>query len=137
QRGIAHKRHGDYGQAVADYTEALRLTPGSHQLLLNRSMAARAAKAYAGAFADLGEALRLNPEYAAAHNNLAWYRATCPDPAFRDGGLAVRHARRACELSGWGSPVFLSTLAAAHAEAGEFDQAVRWGREGVERARAV
>src|SRR5262249_28997223 len=97
--------------------------------------AARAAKDFAGSLADLGEALRLDPEYAAAHNNLAWYRATCPDPAFRDGPLAVSHARRACELSGWGSPLSLSTLAAAHGEAGDFGQAVPRGGGAVARAR--
>ena len=33
---------------------------------------------------------------------------------------------RACELSEWQTPGFLDTLAAAHAEVGNFDEAEKW-----------
>ena len=57
-------------------------------------------------------------------NNLAWLLAACPDAAFRDGPEAVRLATRACELTGYTQPLFIGTLAAAQAEAGDFPAAI-------------
>ncbi len=74
---------------------------------------------------------RLDPEHPAGHNDLAWFRATFSDPAFRNGAQAVAHGRRACELSGWSTPLFLNTLAAAHTEAGRFDEAIRWLKQAL------
>ena len=42
-------------------------------------------------------------------------------------------ATRACELSQWRDPEFIDTLAAAYAETGNFDEAVRYSRA-VEKA---
>jgi hypothetical protein len=57
-------------------------------------------------------------------NNLAWVLATSPDNQIRDGSLAVELARRACELTHYETPIPMSTLAAAYAEAGHFEDAV-------------
>ena len=42
----------------------------------------------------------------------------------RNGAEAVRLAERACELTHYGEPLFIGTLAAAYAEAGRFPEAV-------------
>ncbi len=70
------------------------------------------------------EALRLNPDLAGALNNLAWVLAASPDDELRNGAEAVRLAERACELTHYGQPLFIGTLAAAYAEAGRFPEAV-------------
>jgi hypothetical protein len=44
----------------------------------------------------------------------------------RNGARAVEFAQKACELTAWKHPLFLTTLAAAYAEAGNFSEAVRW-----------
>lgn len=44
----------------------------------------------------------------------------------RDGKKAVMLASRACELSGWKDSFSLEALAAAHAECGNFAEAIKW-----------
>jgi len=67
------------------------------------------------------KALEINPRHAQACNNLAWLMATCPDGRYRNGPKAVVFAETAVALNR--KPDFLDTLAAAYAEAGNFEKA--------------
>jgi serine/threonine-protein kinase len=78
------------------------------------------------------EALKRDPRNAATFNQLAWVWSTCPDPDVRNGERARECATRACELTEWGEPSFLDTLAAACAECGEFDDAMKWQEKAVD-----
>ncbi|MBW8865442.1 MAG: tetratricopeptide repeat protein, partial [Verrucomicrobia bacterium] len=69
-------------------------------------------------------ALELAPDSAGILNNLAWLLATCPQEKIRNGQLAVKYARHACDLAQSGNTTLLGTLAAAYAEAGMFDDAI-------------
>ena len=55
---------------------------------------------------------------------LAWLMATHALPTVRNGSEAVRLAARSCELTGYTNALCLNALAAAYAEAGQFEQAV-------------
>ena len=72
--------------------------------------------------------LEIAPRSVPALNNLAWILATNSDPAFRDGTKALELAQRANDLSGRNNPIVLRTLAAAHANVGQFSAAVEVGQ---------
>ena len=87
---------------------------------------------YVNAIADYVDALRIDPVDPYGHSYLAWLRSTCPDEKFRDGKQAVQSATTACELTRWQDPNMLDILAAAYAETGAFDVAVKWESRAIE-----
>jgi tetratricopeptide (TPR) repeat protein len=123
-RGLARLSKGECDQAVADFDEAMRLAPEQAWPYYHRGRAWLGKGDYVKAVSDLDEAIRLDPSDAGAFNSLAWLLATCPDEGCRDAQVAVGAATRACELSGWKNAFHLGTLAAAYAEAGEFEKAI-------------
>ena len=78
-----------------------------------------------GALESYQTTVRLQPTDTMTQDSLAWLLAAGPD-GVRDGKLAVENASWVCELTRWQNPRFLATLAAACAEAGDFDQAVEY-----------
>jgi len=90
-----------------------------------RGLARRRQGNWTGAEADYSEAIRLTPKYAWTYNSRAWLWATCPDDRYRNGKRAVESATRACKLTKWKEVFPLGTLAAAYAESGDFDAAVK------------
>jgi tetratricopeptide (TPR) repeat protein len=131
-RANAYKARKDLDRAVADYGDAIRLDPNDPDAFFNRANAYKVQQRYALAVRDLQEVIRLDPKDVDAHDALAWLLATCPDAKVRDGAKAVELAGAACELTDGKSPRYLATLAAAFAEAGRFDLAVRWQRQALE-----
>ena len=91
---------------------------------------------YGEALKHLEVAQKATPGDVSIANNLAWLLATCPDAAYRDGSRALRLALWACEATTYKSPPLLDSLAAAYAEAGQFDQAVRITRQAIDIVRA-
>jgi Flp pilus assembly protein TadD len=118
-------RAGKFAEATETYSTVLRLTPDNAEAHSELAVLLARQKKPAEAVAHYREALQLKPDWPEALNNLAWLLATHPRPEFRDGAEAVRLAARACELTGQKQAVYLGTLAAAHAEAGRFPDAVK------------
>ena len=122
-RGFIYKRSKDYDKALADFDEALRLDPQFGLAYKNRGQTRIIRKEYEQALADLDAAIR-HDSNGEALNDKAWILATCRDEKLRDGAQAIELATRACKLSTWTNAGWIDTLAAAYAEAGDFDKAV-------------
>jgi len=69
--------------------------------------------------ASLRQAVLVSPP-----NSLAWVLATAQDAAVRNGTKALKLAGEACEKNRWKEAGFVDTLAAAHAEQDQWDQAI-------------
>lgn len=68
-RGLAHLRKKDYAPALADFDQALRLSPRLVEAYLHRGNARFDLKDYTGAVADYDRALRIDPSLAEAWSN--------------------------------------------------------------------
>jgi len=111
-----------YGRALADMNAALGLEPDNAGYLHNRAVVLTGLERYGEAITDYEKAIVLNPNGGGTYNNLSWLLATAKNAAFRDCRKAILYARKALETGTNGA--WLDTLAAAHAECGEFEKAV-------------
>jgi Flp pilus assembly protein TadD len=126
-----HRIHGlyqaaqhNYAGAIESLSQTLRLKPDdadAHfflaEILSNQNRAVEAVQHYR-------EALRIRPDFPEALDKLALMLATSQEADIKNAAHAIRLAERACELTFYGTPSYISTLAVACAEAGRFDDAI-------------
>lgn len=65
-------------------------------------------------------------------NSLAWFLCTAKFDEIRDGHVALEMATKACELTDYKAVTCLDTLAAAYAQLGDFESAVKWSNKTVQ-----
>jgi Flp pilus assembly protein TadD len=134
--GVALGAKGRLAEAEEHLTASLELLPNDPETRRWQAMTLTLQGKVEEGIAAYRKLLELLPDDPDALNNIAWIRATHADPGHRDGAEAVRLAERARDKTPQENAVLLSTLAAAYAEAGRFEEAVRSATRAVELARA-
>ena len=87
------------------------------------------------AIEELDKAIALKPKQPDARRHKAWLLATYPDERFRNGAEALRLANEAMALSRGKPAEYWDTLAVAHAEMGNFKEAIATEEEAISTAR--
>jgi tetratricopeptide (TPR) repeat protein len=116
---------GRTDEAIETFEAVLARDPGDREVRYNLAIALLDAGRGGKAIDVARRGLARMPEDAALANFLAWLHATSPVDRWRDAAAAVRLAEQATALTDHADPNYLDTLAAAYAEAGRFDDAVR------------
>jgi tetratricopeptide (TPR) repeat protein len=132
--GVVRVQQRRLAEAEASFRAALATSPelvDAQENLANVLMAQGKTAEAIGAFQ---ETLRLRPQAHGAAMKLAWCLATAPDDRLRSGNEALQLANRVVEVTRGTIPHPYDVLAAAHAELGQFDQAVAAATRAVELA---
>jgi tetratricopeptide (TPR) repeat protein len=119
-------------RAISDFQRAIALDPRSTVAYEGRGRIWGKRGEYAKVVANFAELTRATPDNPVGHRELAWLLATCDEDTIRDGRRALGEAAIACRLTKSADPRCLETLAAAYAEVGDFDIAVRWQARALE-----
>ena len=113
-RGDALLSVGEHANAIADYEAALKTLEEQR--------------------GETEDDPKLDYDYSGLLNNLSWVFATSPNDELRDATRALELGLKACEVTDYKAPHILSTLAAAYAENGDFENARKWSAKSVELA---
>ena len=118
-----------FSEAIEHIYSALSLHAEDWRLRALLGLALYESGNQAAAGEQYREATRLNPAWPEILNQRAWLLATYPDSRGRNGRQAVQLALQACQAVANRDARFLDTLAAAYAEAGDFEKACQTAQQ--------
>jgi tetratricopeptide (TPR) repeat protein len=122
-RGRAWGEKGDYDKSIVDLTKAIEINPKLSYAYDSRGYAWRKKGDYNKAIADYNKAIEIDQKDAYSYAGLAWLLAVCLESQFRNGVRAIELGKKAVDLRGTAGNI--GTLAAAYAEAGRFQEAIK------------
>jgi tetratricopeptide (TPR) repeat protein len=112
--------------AMKDLNAAIKLDQRRSDAYVLRGVLYKVGHEYQKSLDDYETAIGLDPTDARAYDVEAYLLSVCPTPKYRDAKKAISYATKACELTEWKAAGPIETLAAAYAEAGQFDDAIKW-----------
>jgi tetratricopeptide (TPR) repeat protein len=135
--GILLAKQGKADEALAHFQRALELGAEPAEAHHNLGNVFNLQGRTAEAVAHYREAVKLQPDLLEVLNNLSWLLATSKEAQWRNGAEAMQLAARAVALTRTNDPGALDTLAAAYAEAGRFDDAIKILQRAIELAESA
>lgn len=129
--GVVLLELGRYAEAVKFLNEALDIYPEHINARYNLGMSLWALGNSKEAVSQYRQVLEMKPNWSFAANTLAWILATDRDPGLRNADDALRWAQVAVQGKDRENPEYLDTLAAAFAEAGQYEKAVQTARQAL------
>ena len=132
--GVLFEMRGRTGDAIAEYSEALRINPEDAAAFQHLGKAHYGAGRRGEGIVWMERALGLPSVTPMMLNDLAWMLATAPEDSLRDGKRAMELALLAEKQGGGADPLILDTLAAAYAETGDYPKALETARRALELA---
>jgi len=123
----------DCDKAIKDFDEAIRLCTTDADFFYERGQVQASKEDFAKAIKELRQGYRAQSETLARLHHARRFACNVPRDKFRDGKRAIQMATKACELTDWKMYWGLEKLAAAYAEAGQFEQAEYHQNKGVGR----
>jgi Flp pilus assembly protein TadD len=134
--GNVHLKQRDYAEALQQYQQAMALRPAETVAYINASRCLANQGEYQQAVAAMRKAVAAQPQDREAVMQLAWLLSTAEDDAARNAHEAIELLAAMPDKSNDPLPE-LEVLAAAYAEAGDFQQAVPFAEQAVEIARGM
>ena len=123
--GLLYITMGKNDEALVCINKANQLRPNDTTILRRRGELHTTLGDVNKAYQDYILAIEADSENLKAHRNLSWLLSTSNQSSIRNGKEALSHAMWCCEKTQWKEASSLEVLAAAYAECGDFDEAVR------------
>jgi len=129
--GNALARKGDAKAAIYNYRKTLQLNANFFKSYYNIAKILYGEGKIGEAIQNYQKALTINNKTPQTLFNLSWIYATSENRSYRNGIKAVKLAEKLCSLTGHQQPLALDALAAAYAETGNFDKAVKTAQKAL------
>jgi len=116
---------GNLEQAKKGYYKSLEIEPGFIEARYDLAYVLEQQGKIKEALENYRQTLGLQPDNIQILTHIAWILATNENDVIRNGEQAIQLAEKANQLSNNNQAIVLDTLAAAYAEAGRFERAVK------------
>jgi tetratricopeptide (TPR) repeat protein len=132
QRGQVYIILREVTKGLNDFENAIKLEPNNDLILLSYGYVCRFEGEYEKAVIALTRVCELDPRNGIIRLSLAKLLAGCPEEKVRNGKKALELSKRAYELMKSNTDLCMEVMAMSYAELGDFDEAIKWQKKGIE-----